>query len=208
MVLPYYTALGALLGGQLPPPKRLLRDVVDDLLAEGRGHGARTAYDELVKAYGAPPDSTQLLAALADAERRPEPAETVEELLATPFPTPDEAGRFIGDWVGNQWMSPDEPRNNQMTLRIRVEAGKVIGELLNPAAPPESRTRQLDYLRVTEAGLTYGVLNGMRPRGVVLWEGVLHGDTLSGKQRWGGVAFSYPPGAQVDPGFLFTRVHR
>jgi len=207
-VLPYYAALGASLGGQLPPSKRLLRDVVDDLLAEGRGPGARAAYDLFVVAYGAPPDSAQLLTALADAERRPEPAETVEELLATPFPTPDEAAPFIGDWVGSQWMSPDAPRSNHMTLRIRVEAGRVIGELLNPAAPPEHRVRKLDYLRVTAAGLTYGVLNGMRPRGVVLWEGTLDGDTLSGKQRWGGVAFSYPPGAQVDPGFLFTRVRK
>jgi hypothetical protein len=205
-VLPYYAALAP--GGQLPPPKRLLRDVVDDLLAEGRGSGARAAYDLFVAAYGAPPDSSQLLAALTEAERRPEPAETVEQLLATPFPTPDEAARFIGDWVGSQWMSPDEPRSNQLTLRIRVEAGRVVGELLNPTAPPELRVRKLDYLRVTAAGLTYGVLNRMRPRGVVLWEGILDGDTLSGKQRWGGVAFSYPPGAQVDPGFLLTRVRK
>jgi hypothetical protein len=207
-VLPYYEALGALLGGHLPPPKGLLRDVVDDLLAEGRGRGARTAYDVFVEAYGAPPDSAQLVAVLTDAEQRPEPAETVDDLLATPFPTPGEAARFIGDWVGHQWMSPDEPRSNPMTLRIRVEAGKVIGELLNPAAPPEFRVRKVDYLRVTAAGLTYGLLNGMRPRGVVLWEGGLRGDTLSGKQRWGGVAFSYAPDEHVDPGFLFTRVHR
>jgi len=207
-VLPYYAALSAALGGQLPPPKRLLRDVVDDLIAEGRGAGARAAYEMLVAAYGAPTDGAQLVAALAEAERGPEPTETVEGLLATPFPTPDEARRFLGDWVGSQWMSPDEPRDNRMTLRIRVEAGRVIGELLNPAAPPEHRVRPVDYLRVTEAGLTYGVLNGMRPRGVVLWEGTLDGDTLSGKQRWGGVAFSYPPEAHVDPGFSFTRVRK
>lgn len=207
-VLPYYASLGASLGAQLPPPKRLLRDVVDDLLAEGRGASARAAYNMFVQAYGAPSDDAQLLAELMDTERRPEPTETVEALLATPFPTPDEASRFIGDWVGDQWMSPDEPRNNRLTLRIGLEAGRVIGELLNPSAPPEHRVRRVDYLRVTPAGLTYGVLNGMRPRGVVLWEGTLHGDTLSGKQRWGGVAFSYPPDARVDPGFSLTRVRK
>jgi hypothetical protein len=184
----------------------LLRDGVDDLLAEGRGAGARAAYNMLVQAYGAPSDDAQLLAELMDAEHRPEPTETVASLLATPFPTPDEASRFIGDWVGSHWMSPDAPRHNRETLRIRVEAGRVVGELLNPAAPPEHRVRRVDYLRVTPGGLTYGILNGMRPRGVVLWEGTLHGDTLSGKQRWGGVAPPYPPDGHVDPGFSFTRV--
>jgi hypothetical protein len=207
-ILPYYATLSSAWGGQLPPPKRLLRDVVDELIAEGRSAGARAAYQMLVQTYGAQSDNAQILAELADAERRPEPTETVASLLATPFPTPAEASRFIGDWVGSHWMSADEPRNHLMTLRIRVEAGKVVGELLNPAAPPEHRVRRLDYLRVTPAGLTYGVLNGMRPRGVVLWEGTLTGDTLAGKQRWGGVASPYPPDARVDPGFSLTRVRK
>jgi hypothetical protein len=207
-VLPYYAALASSFGAQLLPPKRVLRDVVDDLLAEGRGAGARAAYNMFVQTYGAPADDAQLLAELADAERRPEPAETVASLLATPFPTPEEASRFIGDWVGSHWMSPEAPRHNRETLRIRVEAGRVVGELLNPEAPPELRVRRIDYLRVTPGGLTYGVLNGMRPRGVVLWEGTLNGDTLSGKQRWGGVAAPYPPDGSVDPGFSFTRVRK
>jgi hypothetical protein len=207
-VLPYYVTISNAFGGRLPPPKRLLRDVMDDLIVEGRGAGARAAYEMLVQTYGAPPDDAQIRVELADAERKPEPTETVASLLATPFPTPAEASRFIGDWVGSHWMSPDEPRNQRETLRIRVEAGRVVGELLNPEAPPEHRVRTLDYLRVTPAGLTYGLLNGMRPRGVVLWEGTLIGDTLAGKQRWGGVASPYPPDTRVDPGFLFTRVRK
>lgn len=207
-VIPYYAALGRSFGAPLLPPKQLLRDVMDDLLAEGRGAGARAAYDMLVQAYGTPSDDARLLAELREAERRPEPTETVASLLATPFPTPDEASPFIGDWVGSTWMSPDAPRRNQETLRIRVEAGRVVGELLDPAAPPEHRVRKVDYLRVTPGGLTYGFLNGMRPRGVVLWEGTLRGDTLSGTQRWGGVAPPRPPDEKVDPGFSFTRVRK
>lgn len=207
-VLPYYATLRTALGGPLPPPKRLLRDVVEDLIAEGRGAGARAAYEMFVQTYGTPADDVEILARLAEAELRPEPTETVASLLATPFPTPDEAGPFIGDWVSSHWMSADAPRNQRETLRIRVVAGKVVGELLNPAAPPEHRVRRLDYLRVTPVGLTYGFLNGMRPRGVVLWEGTLNGDTLAGKQRWGGVAPPFPPDARVDPGFSFTRVRK
>lgn len=207
-ILPYYAALAGSFGAQLLPPERSLRDALDDLLAEGRGASARAAYDMLVQAYGPPPDDAQLLAELKEAEQRPEPTETVASLLATPFPTPEEARRFIGDWVGSHWMSPDEPRHDRQTLRIRVEGGRVVGELLNPAAPAELQVRKVDYLRVTADGLTYGFLNGMRPRGVVLWEGTLHGDTLSGKQRWGGVAPPYPPDGNIDPGFSFTRVRK
>ena len=206
-VLPYYAALSSSFGAQLVPPKPLLRQVVDDLLAEGRGAGAKAAYDVLVHAYGTSADDAQLLVELKDAAGRAEPSETVASLLATPFPTPNEASRFVGDWVGNHWMSPDAPRDNRETLRIRVDAGKVVGELLNPAAPPAYRVRRVDYLRVTPGGLTYGVLNGMRPRGVVLWEGTLRGDTLSGTQRWGGVAPPTPPDGYV-PGFSFTRVRK
>lgn len=205
-VLPYYAGLASSFGAPLVPPQPLLRDVLDDLLAEGRGPGARAAYNMLVDAYGVPSDDAQVLAELRDAERRPEPTETVASLLATPFPTPEEASRFIGDWVGDQWMTPDAPRQNRQTLRIRVEAGRVVAELLNPSAPPELRVRRVEYLRVTPSGLTYGFLNGMRPRGVVLWEGTLQGDVLSGKQRWGGVR--PPSDPQMDPGFSFTRVKK
>jgi hypothetical protein len=62
---------------------------------------------------------------------------------------------------------------------------------------------------VTPTGLTFGFMNGMRPRGVVLYEGPLRGDTLSGKSRWGGINFKYPERADApDPGFSFTRVRR
>ena len=42
--LPYYAAVGASLGAAVIPPRKLLRDVVEDLVMEGRGKEARTAY--------------------------------------------------------------------------------------------------------------------------------------------------------------------
>jgi len=60
---------------------------------------------------------------------------------------------------------------------------------------------------VTPNGLSFGNMNGMRPRGVVLNEGTLRGDTLSGRQRWGGITFNDIPGApKMEPGFSFVRV--
>ncbi|HLN97426.1 MAG TPA: hypothetical protein VK208_02990 [Pyrinomonadaceae bacterium] len=177
--------------------------------AAARGAAAREAYNTLVSGYGAPSDSATLLAKIAEVERRPPPTETVEGLLATPPPTPEEAQAYIGDWVGDIWMNPDEPRTGKETLRISVENGQVVGEMINPTAPAEFRTQRLQYLRVTPTGLTWGNLNGMRPRGVKLFEGKLEGDTLAGETRWGGIDFRRPDGSKPkEPQFSFKRVGR
>jgi hypothetical protein len=203
----YYVDLGNAFGAPLVPPRRLLEDAVDRLLSEGRGQDARRAYAELVSGYGAPADDAALMARIAEVEKGPKPAETVEGLLKTPFPSPEQARPFLGEWVGSLWMMRGQPRNNNVTLRIRVEGGLVIGETRHADAPPDrAGWIPVDYLRVTPEGLTWGRLNGMQPRGVMLWEGVLRGDTLSGKGRWGGIVVANPPG--FDPGFSFVRVSK
>jgi len=206
-VLPHYERVGVALGGVVTPPRRVLQDVIQDLLSEGRGRAARDAYNMLVLGYGVPANGAAILAQIADVERRPPPAETVEALLAAPFPTPEEARPYIGDWVGDVWMGPDEPRTGKQTLRIRVENGKVIGEILDATSSAEPQVRRVQYLRVTPTGLTWGNLNGMRPRGVMMFEGKLEGDTLAGDSRWGGIDFRLPDGSRQPPlHFSFRRV--
>jgi hypothetical protein len=205
-ILPYYDTVGATFGTTLVPPRRLLRDVVEDFLMEGRGAAAREAYDRLVAGYGAPADSTALLAQIEEAERQPPPAETVEGLLATPFPTPEEVRPYVGEWRGDMWMKPGLPRTGDTILRIQVIDGKVAAEIEHLDAPEPYRIRHIEYLKATPEGLSFGYLNGMRPRGVLVHDGTLQGDTLAGKTRWGGITFNYPPGMEVpDPGFSFTR---
>jgi enterochelin esterase-like enzyme len=193
-ILPYYEKISASLGASVIPPRKLLRNVVEDLLMEGRGAAARQAYNTLVSGYGAPSDSATLLDQIAEIERRPPPTETVEGLLATPFPTPKEAQGYIGEWVGDQWVNPEEQRTGQMILRIKVVDGRVVGEVEDIKAPSQYRIRRIEYLRITSMGLTYGYMNGMRPRGVLLFEGTLKGDTLSGQMRFGGIDFRHPEG--------------
>ena len=120
-ILPYYAKVGETLGASVIPPRKLLRHVVDDLLMEGRGASAREAYNTLVSGYGAPSEGAALLARIADVERRPPPAETVEGLLSTPFPSPEEARPFIGEWVGDVWMKPEEcpHRHDEMANQSR-----------------------------------------------------------------------------------------
>lgn len=208
-ILPYYAKISASFGATLIPPRKLIQNVIEDLLSEGRGAAAHEAYNTLVAGYGAPTNNATLLAQIAEVERRPPPSETVESLLATPFPAPEEVRGYLGDWAGDVWMNPDEPRTGKEILRIRLENNRVIGELINPSAPPEFRVRRLEYLRVTPAGLTYGFMNGMRPRGVLLYEGKLTGDVLSGQMRFGGVDFRMPDGSPPPVlSFSFRRIRK
>jgi len=205
-ILPYYAKVGASLGAPVLPPKKLLQNVVEDLLMEGRGAAAREAYNTLVSGYGGPADSDSMLAQIAEVERRPPPNETVEGLLATPFPTPEEARPYIGEWAGAEWLNEDEPRRTQI-LRIKVVDGRVVGETVHPNAPPEYRVQRWEYFRITPTGMSWGYMNGMRPRGVILFEGKLDGDALTGKSRFGGIDFRRPDGSTPPLiSFSFKRV--
>jgi len=208
-ILPHYAKVSASLGAPVLPPEKVLQDLVEDMLIEGRGAAARDAYNTLVSGYGAPADSGKLLARIAEVERRPAPSETVESLLATPFPKPEEARPFIGEWVGDLWMNPDEPRTGKLTLRVRVVDDRVIGETVRRTPAGEERVQRWEYLKITPRGMTWGFMNGMRPRGVVLFEGKLEGDTLSGTDRFGGIDFRLPDGSPPRPlHFSFKRARK
>ena len=195
----YYDSVGTVLGARVVPPLIAFKGLIRDRLAEGRGADAHDAYRRMVAGYGSPADSAVQLAQIAEVERRAPPTETVEALLATPFPTPEQARAYLGEWTGHQWMTPEEPRNQPITLRVWVENGRVVGETRRPSAPPQFRVRRWEYLRITPAGMTWGFMNGMEPRALVLFEGVLRGDTLSGENRFGGIDFREPDGSPPPP---------
>jgi hypothetical protein len=192
-ILPYYTTVSASLGAPVLPPLRVLQDVIEDLLGEGRGGAARSAYEMLVFGYGQPANGAALASRITDVERRPPPAESVESLLATPFPSPDEAGAFIGEWVGDVSMMPDAPHTGGTTLRIRVVDGHVVGETVLRGEAGGEQVMRWDYLKITTEGMTWGRLNDMRPRGVMLFAGKLTGDVLSGQAQFGGIVLEPPP---------------
>jgi hypothetical protein len=206
-ILPYYRQVSADLGASVVPPLKLLDHVVEDLLDEGRGALAHEAYDLLATSYGAPPGNAELLLRIGDVERQPPPAETVEGLLATPFPTPEQADDYLGEWIGEEWMNEDADRHGDITLRLRVEEGRVVGETIFHPAPGESLVMRWQHLRITPAGMTWGYMNGMRPRGVLLFEGNLEDDALTGTMRLGGMNFRRPDGSRPPVvHFSFKRV--
>ena len=206
-ILPYYKKVGDSLGATVIPPRKLLRNVVEDLLMEGRGAAAHDAFNTLVSGYGAPVDSSKLMAEITETERQPPPSETVEGLLATPLATPDEVKDYIGEWLGDTWMNPSLPRKGNIKLRISVENGRVVGETIHLDAPPEARVMRWQYLKKTPEGITWGFMNGMRPRALILFEGNLRGDVLAGTSRFGGINFKGPGGSSgAAISFSFKRV--
>ena len=205
--IPYYTTMSSTLGAPVAPPRALLVEVIEDLIAEGRGSAARAAYEMLVDAYGEPRDAARTRAQIADVERLPPPKETVESLLATPFPTVDEMRPWLGEWVGDVWMNDDEPRTGRQRLHIRIVDGHVEGETIDHPNPTTTLVQKWTYVRLTPGGLTYGYMNGMRPRGMLLFEGTLRAGTLAGDMRFGGVVVHGPNGEKMPPiHFAFRRL--
>lgn len=200
-ILPSYEKLTASYGAPMIPPSPLLLQVADDLLMEGRGAAARAAFDIAVAAYGDPRDAATLRARIADVERRPPPTETVEGLLATPFPSVDEARDYTGEWEGEQWINSES--KHRVVLRLVAEGNRVTGTWISWPEENVELPMKLQYLTVTPEGLTFGYMNGMRPRGMLLHEGRCDGDVLSGEVRFGGINFTSPDGHQ-PPKLLFT----
>ena len=200
-ILPYYEKLAASYGAPIVAPEPLLRQVIDDLLMEGRGAAARAVFETLTSSYGERSDAAALQARIAETSRRPAPKETVEELLATPFPTPVEARDYLGEWEGEEWI--DEAAKNRFVLRIAEEEGKVIATKIASRGAAGTFTQPIQVLRVTPAGLTFVFMNGMRPRGVVLFEAQRDGDTLRGEMRFGGISIT-PAAGEEMPKLRFT----
>lgn len=206
-ILPHYAKVGDTFGAPVFPPRRLLQNVVEDLLMEGRGRLARNAFDTLVMAYGSPSNSADLLARIAEVEKLPPPKETVESLLATRFSSPEEARPYIGDWVGDHWINPEEPRTGRQTLRIRVENGKVVGETITRLPDGEVMAQPWSYFRVGPKGFTFGFMNGMRPRGMLMHFAEVNGDELAGESRFGGINLVFPDGRRPPTvHFAFKRL--
>lgn len=185
-ILPYYEKLGAAYGAALVPPQPLMRDVVDDLLMEGRGARAAEAFDAMIAAYGEPANAAETRARIAEVSARPAPTETVESLLATPLATAEEIAPYVGVWEGESRRG--EHHRTRFTLTLGVKDGRAAGEVVFKFGNGEELVQPLQYVTVQSDGITYGYMNGMRPRGMLMYPMTKSGDdTLEGMMRWGGV---------------------
>ena len=116
-------------------------------------------------------------------------------------------GPYLGEWVGDTWMGAGEPRHGDQLLRIKVVDGRVVGESVTRMPGGKELVQAWTYMRVTANGLTWGYMNGMRPRAMLLHEGTRTGETLAGTLRFGGVNFRMDDGTKPPTiSFAFKRV--
>lgn len=190
-ILPYYASLSEPYGGAVVPPEPLMRDVVTDLALEGRGREAQAAFDQLLRAYGEAPNAADLRASIEEALTLPPPDESVESLLATPMPATGDVASLVGEWAGE---TRREHQVGRFTLVIEDDAGRAKGRVTWHFGD-QQLVQTLQYLTVQPDGFTYGYMNGMRPRGMLLYVMTRDGDGYRGTMKWGGVR---PP--QMRPG--------
>ncbi len=189
--LAYYRDLEKSYGGPLLPPRPLLRQLLEDFEMEGQSKAAHETWRMLVDGYGMPTDSVEWQKRLTTLAKMPPMTETVESILATARPTSAAAKEFLGEWRGKQWVNAEDKHDE--LLRLRDSAGVVAGEVVNWPAPGVELKMPLQYIKLVDGGLEWGYMNGMRPRGMLLFKGLLKDGVMTGTMRFGGVRFVPPP---------------
>ncbi len=59
------------------------------------------------------------------------------------------------------------------------------------------------YIKIVEGGIHFGYMNGMRPRGMLVYEAALRGGKLEGEMHMRGIRFTPPPGMPPLPEMTF-----
>ena len=196
----HYRRLEEQLGGTLPPPRRALETMVEDLLTEGRVDDARRALAWMTEGYGNAAERVELERMIARVAARPPLRETVETLRAAPAPTPAEIAPYVGRWTGHHWLHPDARSPSE--LHISVADGKIVAEVIQRPAQGVELRRPVEYLKVVPGGLEFGYMNGMRPLGMIVSAGRRTGDVLEGTSTFRGIVVPLPDG-HVPPAIHF-----
>jgi len=206
-----YANLEQAYGMKMAPSQPALARLIEDLIIEGNRAEAKQALDLYQQNYGAEGrQAKELRTQWQEAMQRPPLKETVADLLATPRPVASEGTPFLGQWEG-QTQVGDSPPDTRVRVLFKVVDGKVEGEWISYPAPGVELVNKLEYVRITQGGkgIDAGFMNGMRPRGVIVYELVLQegGDRLEGRFQMRGVDFRPPEGMSFpDIRVTFRRV--
>lgn len=191
-VFEHFARIEEMFDAPLPPPAPVLRRLVMELLTEGHLEPARRAQAWLLEGYGPQPDETEIEAQFARVEPLLPLTETVEDLKATPWPTPEEVAPYLGEWVGETRMGDAPPA--RVRFDLRVEAGRVVAVYRHLNVPEDSPHPDVEYLKVLPGGLEFGFMNGIYPPGMLVLTAVRDGDVLEGEQQFRGIVLPLPGG--------------
>lgn len=188
----HYRAFEKEFDAELPPPAPVLRRLVEDLLTEGQVEPARRALAWMFEGYGDKSDRVQLESMIAEAAGRLPLKETVADLRAAPWPSPNDIAPYLGVWRGKSWIN-DETQWD-LTVRFRVEGARAVVEHLFPSEDGSTEWRPYEYVKRLPDGIEFGVMNGMRPLGMLVSTGRLIGEVLEGTEEFRGILLPLPGG--------------
>ncbi|NNF13423.1 MAG: hypothetical protein HKN72_09375 [Gemmatimonadetes bacterium] len=179
-------------GPTAPPPEFLLRQAVQDLVEARELEGAQEALGRLRNAYGDSAEATRLQAAIERADPDDLEGPPIEVLRETPMASADEAREAFGRWEGYTQQEGSSSRT-PLVITIREEGDGAGGEIAAGGAP----ARAIEYLAVDGSQVHVGNMNGMRPRGMLMYEGKISGDVFEGSFLLRGVVFRLPDGSPL-----------
>ncbi len=179
-------------GGQIPPPQILLRQAVEDLIIARDLEAASSTLERMILAYGESRLADGLRAQIADANPDELEGPPVAELLTAPRPPAEAVETLVGSWVGYSETEGSGVRQ-AVKLTVRIENGVPVGELAAGQAP----ARSLEYIGIDGDEFHLGYMNGMRPRGLLMYEGTIKDDVFEGLFLIRGVVFTLPNGREI-----------
>jgi pimeloyl-ACP methyl ester carboxylesterase len=180
-----------------PPPAELLARAATDLIGARVLEEAARTIERLSSAYGDMEVVRDLRARLEVARSEPLEGPTLEEMRAAPPPEAETLAPLLGRWEGylrREGASGTTP----LTLTLRMEEGRPVGSISVGSTPP----RAIEYVAADGSSFAVGYMNGMRPRGMLVYEGAVEGDIFEGDFVLRGVVYRLPDGRQL-PRTLF-----
>lgn len=194
-VFQHYAKLAPYYGAPCPPSEQTLNRTLMDLVIRGEREMALHTLRLLRENHGEPMDAEGIERRIENAAAAMQGKPTVEQLRRAPRPSVAAMQPYLGSWRGTIGFEGHRPTN---TVTFRVVDGRVEGTVEIDETSEMRQTIPLEYIELTAAGIDFGFMNGMHPRGMLVHTTRRDGDRLVGRIQLRGVHFE-PPDGHVPP---------
>lgn len=162
-----FGALGQLLGGAVPIPQSVFRQAIEACLLEARADDAQALLDRMILDYPHAQATPSFAERIEQARRLGPLEETVDSMVHGKRLGAEKAAPFLGVWLGTMTTEGGSPTSVEVSLRI--EEGRVVGSKKQFGRGGRTLETELVVIRYRDGKLELGTMNGMNPRGVLLY---------------------------------------
>lgn len=182
------------LGGPVAPTPALYRQGVRRALLDAKAADAIAILERWRGAYGDSPQAAEFDADIEACAKHGPLAETVSDMVNGPRASDAEMAPYIGTWRGTSDFAKRQGGRAEWTAEISVQDGKGQAVLIHHLPDGETMRQDAVVVRVRDGALQFGVMNGMHPRGVLLYTVTpgANASELAGQFSMAGVWFNWP----------------